>query len=207
MEREKGVGDGFCSSTSPTKRQLGESYATIDARKVVVKGSVNRHSQSRSPDHQRCCSTQRCRPRASIPPSTSHANCCTPGRSGGRKPEKSTTYLWPLHAASACMPWGGRFGRGRSKLSRHSRRELENCGGAKGHQAPCRSPPATPRTFPDTRNCPSMRLAKSQVAGPTPSMRTAEGGVCIIIIMCAHPSRSPRLQSHDWESGHSRIRN
>ena len=51
MEREKGVDDGFCLSTNPTKRQLGASYATVDARMVVLKGSVNRHSQSLSLIH------------------------------------------------------------------------------------------------------------------------------------------------------------
>ena len=44
--------DGFCSSTSPTKRQLGAPTTTMVARMVVLKGSVDRHSQSRSPDHQ-----------------------------------------------------------------------------------------------------------------------------------------------------------
>ena len=93
-----------------------------------------------------------------------------------------------------------------SKLKRRLKRELDDCGGAKGHQAPCRTPPATPRTFPDSRARTSMGLARREVAAPTPSMRTAEGGASIIIIICAHPSRTPRLQSHDWESGHSRIR-
>ena len=44
MEREKGVDDDFCLSTNPTKRQLDASYATIDARMVVLKGSVDRWS-------------------------------------------------------------------------------------------------------------------------------------------------------------------
>ena len=51
MEREKGVDDGFCLSTDPAKRRLGAPTTTMVARMVVLKGSVDRHSQSRSQDH------------------------------------------------------------------------------------------------------------------------------------------------------------
>ena len=40
----------FCSSTNPPKPKLGARQPIIDARMVVLKGSVDRHSQSRSQD-------------------------------------------------------------------------------------------------------------------------------------------------------------
>ena len=109
MVREKEVDDDFCSSTSPTTRQLSAPTTTMVARMVVLKGSVDRHSQSRSPDHQILMQHSEMSRSSLEPPPTSHANCCTPGRSAGRKPSVSTISLPPLRAASACMPRNSRL--------------------------------------------------------------------------------------------------
>ena len=203
-EREKGVDDGFCLSTNPTERQLGASYATIDARMVVLKGSVNRHSQSRSPTSQICHSSTRCRARASSPPPLPTRTAAPRDALLGANQASQPPPCPPCaQRARACHGTAG-WGEGGASSWTPQEGKLEIVEGVQGHRASCRTPPATPRTLPDTRNRPPMRLAKPQVAAPTPSMRIAEGGVCIIIIICAHPSRTPRLQSHDWESGHSR---
>ena len=75
----------------------------------------------------------------------------------------------PAQHRKAVASEGGASSRGAS------RRELEVVEGVQGHQAPCRTPPATPRTLPDTRSRRPMRLAKPQVAAPRPSMRTRRG--------------------------------
>ena len=75
----------------------------------------------------------------------------------------------PAQHRKAVASEGGASSRGAS------RRELEVVEGVQGHQAPCRTPPATPRTLPNTRNMRPMRLAKPQVAAPPPSMRTRRG--------------------------------
>ena len=93
----------------------------------------------------------------------------------GRKSFYASTTNSSLRPSQACAAPEGRFGGGRSKLSRRLKRGAGVLWGAKGRQSPCRARPATPRTLPDTQNCPPMRLTKPQVAAPRPSMRSGEG--------------------------------
>jgi hypothetical protein len=162
------VDDGFCLSTGRAERRRGATEGEDGVGEARSIACVDRHilfitrlrvlSRGRSP---------------SRPPSLrafpSHGQ---PGqlRRLGRKSSYASTYISSLRPSQACAALEGRFGGGRSKLSRRLRRGAGGCGGAKGRQSPCRTRPATPRTFPDTQHCPPMTLAKPQVAAPPPSM-------------------------------------
>ena len=93
----------------------------------------------------------------------------------GRESSSVSTSNSSLRPSQACTAQEGCGIGGSSKLSRRLKKGAGGLWGAKRHQAPCRTAPATPHTLPDTRNCPPMRLAKPQVAAPPPSMRTRRG--------------------------------